>query len=93
MSVVAIAPASILAALDHFDERLPIIAATDSRHRPHWTTGDIAAAAALLVRPASREQIALARIEGLTSFVGYGNNKSELERVHRIARGALGFQP
>lgn len=79
----------IASAYEHLGARLPEIAKADSRHRPHWTQADIDAVAALLQLPASREQIALARIEGLTTYHDYSQDSRK--RIHVITRKALGL--
>lgn len=53
-------------AIRHLRARVAKIETADSRHRPHWTQADLDAVAALVDIPASAEQIALARIEGIT---------------------------
>lgn len=80
----------ILGALDHLQARLSVCKGADSRHRPHWTEADMQAVAAVIDRAAAREQLALARIEGLTAFTRYQEDET-LGRIRVIARKALGL--
>lgn len=83
---------SIAEALLHLRQRAAVVASKDSRHRPHWTAADLEAVLVLVDRPAASEQIALARIEGVTAVVnGYADNKQAIDLVHRISRKALGL--
>lgn len=77
----------------HLAERLEAMRGKDSRHTPHWNDRDQEAVKRLLDRPATREQIALARIEGITNIVSqFGSDgQDRCERVSIIARAALGL--
>jgi hypothetical protein len=78
--------AGIFTALEHLGQRVPTLAATESRNR-HWTVADLEAVALLIDSPASREQIALARIEGVATNGGFG----DMKHIRQIARRALGL--
>ena len=80
----------IVGALDHLQARLAVCEGTDSRHRPHWTEADMEAVAVVIDRAATREQIALARIEGLSTETLF-HEAERLTCIHRIARRALGI--
>lgn len=60
------------------------------RHFPSWTVRDLEAVKVLLAAPAPTEQIALARIEGLSATRGY-ELEPKLTRIHMIARRGLGL--
>ena len=69
----------------HLRERMKVVG--DATKQPHWTKADAAAVTVLLDRPAAPEQIALARIEGMTQN-GYG---VDTKRINRISRTVLGL--
>ena len=80
----------IVSALIHLKSRLRDCESVDSRHRPHWTGDDMEAVSAIVDRAAAAEQIALARIEGLSTETKF-HESERLARIHRIARRALGL--
>lgn len=73
-------------------ERLRVIGEADSRHAPHWTKADAAAATVLLDRAAAQEQIALARIEGISSTVNGYVSAEQTRAINQIARRALNLK-
>lgn len=81
--------AGVVAALEHLSVRIPALCSTQSNNR-HWTREDLAAVALLIDRPASREQIALARVEGIC-FDETMLHGTEIRRIESIARRALGL--
>jgi hypothetical protein len=82
-------PPDIATALFHLRARLREAEIAPSRHRPHWTLDDMHAISALVDLPAAAEQIALARIEGMTFNTAYAPDT--VERIRIIARKALGL--
>jgi hypothetical protein len=84
----------IVWALRHLNDRLPDLVAADSRARPRWRQDDIDALSIVLERAASREQIALGRIEGVSHIAGSwtSDHKVQLKLVNQIARLALGLK-
>jgi hypothetical protein len=79
----------LASAIRHLRARVAQIDAGDSRNRPRWAQADLDAVAVLVDIPASAEQIALARIEGMTGNGGYPGDI--VKRAHRISRRALGL--
>lgn len=78
----------VVSAREHLGQRLPDLCAKESRNR-HWTQADLDAVQTLLDLPAAREQIALARIEGIASTsTGYAEN---YKRITELARKGLGL--
>lgn len=78
-------------ALNHLAGRIEGMAGKDSRHTPHWNQSDQDAVKRLLDRPAAREQVALARIEGLTNVYPSYDEAKRLTIVNVIARRVLGL--
>lgn len=82
-------------ALTYLRGRVEDVEVRESRHRPAWTTADIEAVERLMARPASDEQIALARIEGRTIANGaFADDMAKsLRAIRQICRSTLGVGP
>lgn len=75
-------------AFEHLSARLDAMSGKDTRHTPHWNDRDQQAVWMLLEKPASRAEIALARIEGITFGEGTLYTVATTH-IHRICRRAL----